>query len=1133
MDRDMPFVRTACAVLAAGGALLAGCSGPDQAVDGAGGGITGGAGAPVRDAGPLVSGSGGGEAEPFDQRRRYIETILDQQASGALPRRSADRVRSASGVDGLPEGLRPVVDAKIAKKLRATPTTGAAEAAAFFLHQRLKEGQDYPINRVHAIARREAEQAARIRRIERDALLRGSPSTALGTADPIIDGWRAIGPGNVGGRTRALVISPNGPGTGEEGDEGFMLAAGVSGGVFKSTDAGASWGPTSDLLENIAVCSLVMDPTDPSIVYAGTGEGFQNGGAVRGLGIFKSTDAGETWAQLEETTTPFVAPFAFHYVNKLAISPSDPNRIYAATRSGVWIHENAGEPTNEAGDEFAWDLVLGNPFFQVGSQNSEGSAVGATDIQVRPAPASGVADPVDEEIVLASFGSFVADGLFISADGGGTWFRAIDEVASEEEQLYRIDSPYQGRMSIAFSARTGAGDEGVAYVLMARNADFFTPTDEDDPALLLELGSVVSVFRADLAQLDVERDGDGNVTSLSLPFEARFESVSTINDANKVLLSNPLVSGACAASVFPALSQGWYDNIIKVDPANRNVVWAGGVDLFRSDDGGRNFGLASYWYFGDGDDQYVHADQHEIVFHPEYDGSSNATMYVTNDGGIFRTDDAFKPVAGDLCPFPDDPDDEPMISTVTFESLNNGYEVTQFYHGDTGTSVTDGRDVFIGGTQDNGTVRSFTRFCTEGWDSILGGDGGYVAINPLDNDIVYAETQNFGNIFRRTVSGNRERVESLRGTPPLSTRDTGLFITPLAMDPNNPRVLWTGGFRPWRTLNAQISADFVVWNAGADLNIAGLPGFFDIVGRVSAIAVSPTDSDIVYMGTEDGYIARTGDGTATTPTWSVISAGLPIEEGFISSIAVDPVDPNSVWVTNARFTEFDPNDPTPEFNLYKGTCAGDCDDPDSWFFLPMDGADCDPDDGIDPVLPDVPAHWVAIRRCGTGACAPGDCLVFVGTEIGVYVSEDAYSIDEDCAPVDGQPGVDSVTWRLLNIGDDETVGVMPTTVVETLDFRDDNTIVAFTHGRGAFVANILRECEGVPQGAPCSPADIAAPFGVLDNSDLLAMTQEISRDTEWRRLFADMPGEGEDCGDGIVDLNDLNRFVAIFQAGCP
>ncbi len=118
---------------------------------------------------------------------------------------------------------------------------------------------------------------------------------------------------------------------------------------------------------------------------------------------------------------------------------------------------------------------------------------------------------------------------------------------------------------------------------------------------------------------------------------------------------------------------------------------------------------------------------------------------------------------------------------------------------------------------------------------------------------------------------------------------------------------------------------------------------------------------------------------------------------------------------------------------------------------------------------------------------------------------------------------------MLNIGDNPSIGIMPTTVVESLDFRDDNTIVAFTHGRGAFLANILRECNGVAESEPCSPADLVAPFGVIDQADITAWIE----DTAQGRLSADMPPIGEECGNGVLDLFDINRFVDLFSAGCP
>ena len=117
-----------------------------------------------------------------------------------------------------------------------------------------------------------------------------------------------------------------------------MWTAGVAGGIWKSTDGGASWQPKGDLLVNIAVNSLIQDPAQDNVLYAGTGEGFFNGDAVRGQGIFKSTDYGETWTQLASTDNS-----NFFYVQKLAATRhKTKQRIYAATRTGVFRSTDGG-----------------------------------------------------------------------------------------------------------------------------------------------------------------------------------------------------------------------------------------------------------------------------------------------------------------------------------------------------------------------------------------------------------------------------------------------------------------------------------------------------------------------------------------------------------------------------------------------------------------------------------------------------------------------------------------------------------------------------------------------------------------------------------------------------------------------
>ena len=150
-------------------------------------------------------------------------------------------------------------------------------------------------------------------------------------------GWTFLGPGNIGGRTGALLIDPN--------DTNTMYAAAVSGGVWKTTTGGAAWTAAGDAMANLAVNSLAFDPANTRVIYAGTGEGYFRevirGTAlpIRGNGIFVTSDAGATWQPLPSTNNS-----DFDYVNDLAVSKPDPHRLYAATRNGLWRSSDPGVP---------------------------------------------------------------------------------------------------------------------------------------------------------------------------------------------------------------------------------------------------------------------------------------------------------------------------------------------------------------------------------------------------------------------------------------------------------------------------------------------------------------------------------------------------------------------------------------------------------------------------------------------------------------------------------------------------------------------------------------------------------------------------------------------------------------------
>jgi len=158
--------------------------------------------------------------------------------------------------------------------------------------------------------------------------------------------WQERGPNNIGGRTRAIMIDKNDP-TGNT-----VFAAGISGGIFKTTNftsSSVSWTVVDDQMANLAVSVIIQDKNNFNTMYAGTGEGWFNIGAVRGAGIFKSTNGGTTWTQLPSTVN-------FEYVQDLLLDNS--GNLYAAIRNLISTNRGVMRSTNGG---TSWTQVLGTP----------------------------------------------------------------------------------------------------------------------------------------------------------------------------------------------------------------------------------------------------------------------------------------------------------------------------------------------------------------------------------------------------------------------------------------------------------------------------------------------------------------------------------------------------------------------------------------------------------------------------------------------------------------------------------------------------------------------------------------------------------------------------------------------------
>ena len=650
-----------------------------------------------------------------------------------------------------------------------------------------------------------------------------------------------------------------------------LFAAGVSGGMWKSDDNGTTWRPIGDGLTNIAINSMLIDPLRPDVMFVGTGEGYFRE-EIRGTGL-PLRGAGiyvtTTGGRSWHQLSATNTP-DFHWVNDLEFGVNDTRRMYAATRSGVWRSTDSGT---------TWARLL-----------AVDVRAGCLDLALRP--------DRSEDVLFASCGSYEQASVY-------RFPRAADR--SDAEVVLR--EPNMGRTSLAIAP--SAPD--VMYALAASN--------DEGPGGNYRQG-LLAVYRSDR----------GGVAG---SWETR------VTNQDPALLNTLLLTNAAGASARVCNPQatpgyttmGWYINVIAVDPRDPNRVWAAGVDWFRSDDGGRNWGLATWG--GTHPTSHAHVDQHAITFHPQYNGDSNQIALIGNDGGIYRTANA-RAAAGT--------GDRAACGgqgiQVAWTSLNRGYGVTQFYHG---TPFPDGTR-YLAGAQDNGTIYGTDEAGADGWRVVFGGDGGFSAVHPTQNSTWLMEYQ-WANLGRTTNGGNT--ISTTRtGLDPIMTSTLGpegnyLFIVPFTHDPGSNNI-WLGGKYLYRGAN--------FGQAWQKIGSAMPDG-----GRISAIGVSSLRSGALLVGTDKGDIGRadsSGDMTV------LLLVARP-RSGWVTSLAFDPRDANVLYATYGNFGGA---------HVYRSIDGGA-----TWQSIDGSGA---------TGIPDIPVHSLVVD--------PDDSQrLYIGTDVGVMVSIDA------------------------------------------------------------------------------------------------------------------------------------------------
>ena len=661
----------------------------------------------------------------------------------------------------------------------------------------------------------------------------GAAQPVTGGIRPLVAGlntnnWEWLGPDNIGGRIRSILVHPTA--TNIMSTNNIMWIGSVGGGVWKTTNSAASWFPCDDWMANLAIGCMVLDPTDPNVLYAGTGEGFNIGSAIRGAGIFKSIDGGSNWTQLTNTSYALQDD-----INRLAICPTNHLILLAATGNGIWRSDNGG--TN-------WTRTCNsNAVKQVAFHPTDGSRAIATP----------------DGIGLYSTNAGL---IWTPATGLGTTGRIEFAYApSSPNMVYASQDTNGGSIFLSTNA-------GVTYTLKNTGQtnldvqgwyDNSIWVDPTNPNHLIVVG--VDLYRSTnggvrLTRMSDWTNGPGSASPPTSPHADHHAIVSAPGFdgvTNTTVFFGNDAGLACATNVYTVTTtNGWIflnGNLgitqlfgAAANPTSFTTV-CGNQDNGSTSRTATSGTTWKTWSSGDGgfcaadptDPKYFYGEYIHLEIYRSSDGAVNASNIVTTnslpDAGVpagYDEEDADAPVSANfIAPFILDPNN-PKTMLAGGSNLWRSVDVkTPEPTNVAWANIKDGSDT--------------TNFISA------------IAVAKGNSGIIWVG-HNGGEVYS-TTNGTADKPAWARqdtNTPSLPKRN----CTRLAIDPNNSSIVCAtfGGFS---TNNVYRTADGgLTWT-----NIAGgLPA-----APVYSIVIAPFNSSYLYVGTDVGIFGSANSGASWSP----------------------------------------------------------------------------------------------------------------------------------------------------------------------------------------------------------------------------------------------------------------------------